>query len=328
MQVDKSDLIAGRFNQHLVGKLLITSEESIFSGDQAAYNVTKNLITSDMISIEEKGRTPRMEHSYLRFAFLSNEDVAVAADGRERRYFGLHVSDEKANDHKYFEELYYAINNGEAEAFMYHLMHVVDLSKFNVRRQPKTDALSSEFLSNLPPEQQWLFETLNDEVLLYGNPREWTNEYKDIEHDKPIFGRRVPTARLWALYAQFMEDCKKSGRYMRRNGPANQTALTRKLNAFFNISKNQDVRSSENRSQRAIDVPSGKVVRGIFETILRSGFSWDFELTEDGNPPESYNMDLFREREYNAVSADPEIYPFVPKNYKGDDAFDKTRKGL
>ena len=327
MQVDRSDLIAGRFNQHLVGKILITSEESIFSGDQAAYNVTKNLITSDMIPIEEKGRTPRMEYSYHRLVFLSNEDVAVAADGRERRYFGLHVSDEKVNDHAYFEELYHAINNGEAEAFMHHLMHL-DLSKFNVRRQPKTDALSMEFLSNLPPEQQWLFEALNDEAAIYGTPREWSNGDKNIEHDQPIFGRRVPTVRLWALYAQFMEDCKKSGRYMRRNGPANQTALTRKLNALFKISKNQDVRSSENRSQRAIDVPDAKILRGIFEAMLRSGFSWDFELTEDGNPPEGYRSDLFCEREYNKVSSDSEIYPFVPKNYKGDDAFDKTRKGL
>lgn len=327
LQVDKSELVSGRFNQHFVGKLLITNEESLFHGDQAAYNVTKNLITSSVIPIEEKGRNPREEHSYLRLVFLSNEEVAVAADGLERRYFGLSVSDEKANDHAYFEELAYAIGHGEAEAFMHYLLHL-DLSNFNVRNQPKTDALAVEFLSNLPPEQQWLFEMLNDEAAHYGTPRHWSNNDRDNEHDMPIFGRRVPTARLWQMYLQFMEDCQKSGRYMRQNGPASQTALTRKLNAFLGMTKNQDIRSSENRSQRAIDMPDGKTFRGIFEKKIRSGFSWDFELTWDGNPPDEYGSDLFREKEYMKVVEDPQIYPFVPEDYMGDDTFSMRLKGL
>ena len=327
MQVDKPELFTGKFNYHLYGKLLITSEESIFGGDQAAKNVAKNLITSETLPMEEKGQTPRTESSHHRIVFLSNEEIAIGADGRERRYFGLEVSDEKANDHAYFEELAHAIKNGESEAFMYYLLQL-DLSNFNVRKQPKTDALAMEFLSNLPLEQQWLIEQLNDTLAIRGISRTWSDDGKDREHDQPIFGRRVPTARLWAMFCQWVEDQQKSGRYIRRNGPGSQVQLTRKINAILKNGKGKDIRDAENRNLRAIDMPNGKIFRGIFEKMINSGFDWDFPLNEDGTLPDGYEDNLFEEKAYLSVADNPEIYPFVPKNYKGDDAFDKARKGL
>lgn len=327
IQVDKPELFTGKFNFHLYGKLLITCEESIFGGDQAAKNVAKNMITSETLPMEEKGRTPRTESSHHRIVVLSNEEIAIGADGRERRYFGLEVSDEKANDHAYFEQLAHAIKNGEAEAFMYYLLHL-DLSNFNVRKQPKTDALAAEFLSNLPLEQQWLIEQLNDIIAIRGISRTWSDDGKCREHDEPIFGRRVPTVRLWAMFYQWMEDQQKSGRYTKRNGPGSQVQLTRKINALLKNGKSKDIRDAENRNLRAIDMPNGKIFRGIFEKIISSGFAWDFPLNEDGSLPDGYEDNLFEEKAYLNVADNPQIYPFVPKNYKGDDAFDKTRKGL
>lgn len=289
IQVDKPELFTGKFNFHLYGKLLITSEESIFGGDQAAKNVAKNMITSETLEMEEKGQTPGTKSSHHRIVFLSNEEIAIGADGKERRYFGLEVSDEKANDHAYFEQLAHAIKNGEAEAFMYYLLQL-DLSRFNVRKPPKTNALAAEFLSNLPLEQQWLIEQLNDIIAIRGISRTWSDGDKDREHDQPIFGRRVPTVRLWAMFCQWMEDQQKSGRYTKRNGPGSHVQLTRKINDLLKNGKNKDIRDAKNRNLRAIDMPNGKIFRGIFEKKINSGFDWDFPLNEDGSLPEGYKV--------------------------------------
>jgi hypothetical protein len=157
--IDDPKLLTGKFNAHLEMALLLRVEEGFFAGNRGDRARMKHLLTGDSIQIERKGVDPYMAASYARAIFTSNSDWVVPAEGGERRYFVLDVSNARAKDKAYFSALNEQMENGGAEAMLHDLL-ALDISEFDFTKPPVTAGLSDQISQGFSPEVAWLETTL------------------------------------------------------------------------------------------------------------------------------------------------------------------------
>src|SRR5262245_50809933 len=139
MQVTQPSHVTGKHNTHLEKLLRLTADEATFAGDPRHRNALYELITEPTISIEPKFVDVYSVINHLNLDIITNSADAVQTSGKGRRYFIPKVSSEHAKDFAYFEAIYKQLNNeGGYEALLYHLLHEVDISDFNVRDVPMT----------------------------------------------------------------------------------------------------------------------------------------------------------------------------------------------
>ena len=152
--VDDREHLLGRFNAHLGTALLVQVEEAVWAGDKAAEGKLKSLITAETQMLERKGIDAVQVPSFCRLLFSSNEDWVVPATFDERRYVVLDVSPSKIGDKAYFAALFTEADRGGAAALM-HALQQEDISGFDVRAAPRTDALMDQIERSLPPAVSW-----------------------------------------------------------------------------------------------------------------------------------------------------------------------------
>jgi len=112
----------GNFNAHIQYKTIIVLNEAIWGGDKLAEAVMKAATTENRMVLERKGIDAKEGTNYWNMFVISNNNFCVPVTMDNRRFFILEVSDSCVQDHKYFQELYYAIeNNDEVEEFFWFL---------------------------------------------------------------------------------------------------------------------------------------------------------------------------------------------------------------
>ena len=93
------------------------------------------------------------------------------------------------------------LDNGGYEALLYHLLYEVDLTDFNVREVPQTEALRQQRDHSLPPLEAWWCELLETGTLWGADPdephRAVSNSYqRQIEIEtKSRYGDTYPQIR-------------------------------------------------------------------------------------------------------------------------------------
>jgi hypothetical protein len=140
---------------------LLHVEEGFWAGSKNAEGPLKHLITSEDVLIEPKGINPFKVRSVLRLMITSNERWVVPATADERRYFVLDVSDVHMQDTAYFAKIREEMNNGGLAALLDYLMNY-DLSDFNVRAVPDTEALADQKVEGLKNVEKWWYSQLED----------------------------------------------------------------------------------------------------------------------------------------------------------------------
>lgn len=188
--------LVGNFNAHLRLTCFAFADEAFFAGDHEGQAVMKGLITEDQITIERKGADAFGVCNRLKIMMATNERWVIPASEDERRYCVLEISDTKRGDHAYFGALDKHMREGGLSALLHHLLNL-DLSDFNIRAVPNTEALEKQKLLSLPPLMMWLHERLYEGCF---RPSEngWVSEQeRDI---------------IAAEFAEFAQ--RKGGRYV------------------------------------------------------------------------------------------------------------------
>lgn len=174
MHVLQQKHLVGNFNAHLRNILFMFADEAFFAGDRAAGDVLKGLVTERRLTIERKGFDAFTVRNRLSVLMATNHDWVVPAGSDERRFCVLDVSDIHKQDHAYFGAFKTYLENGGDAAFLHYLLSY-DLSGFNIRRVPSTQALVEQKAHTLPTFDRWLFDKLWQGVLsAYGE--EWNPE--------------------------------------------------------------------------------------------------------------------------------------------------------
>jgi hypothetical protein len=189
--VANGDQLTGRFNASIGKSCLVFLDEAVWAGDKKAEGVLKALITEPRLSLEAKFRDPITVENRLRIVVASNNDWAVPAGIGDRRWLILRVDNSYAgtNHAAYFDALGFEIENGGVAAMLHDLL-AMDLSRFNVRRVPRTAAKAQQQALSLPSIEAWLYHVLQDGAIeqrgpngLPGLKQEWEENGLGISKD-------------------------------------------------------------------------------------------------------------------------------------------------
>lgn len=199
LQVSDPKHLVGSFNAHLRDCVILFGDEAFFAGDKSHESVLKTLITEESMQIERKGFDVEQSPNYTHLIMASNSQWVVPAGANERRFFCLDVGTQFRQDSKHFGEIAAQMENGGREALLDYLLNY-DISDYEVRTVPTTDALRDQKHLSRDPVEAWWFGKLVDGHQIGDEPL-WRKEIicddvmKDFikwAHDFDVKHRVVP----------------------------------------------------------------------------------------------------------------------------------------
>ncbi len=185
--------LVGNFNGHLRDAVFLFADEAFFAGDRAHVGVLKSVITEPYLTFEAKGKDAVVAPNYMHVMMASNEDWVIPAGTEARRFFVLDVSSARIRDWSYFTAIHTQLESGGYEAMLYDLLHM-DISAYQVRKVPVTEALRKQRELSLPCAVRWIYDVLY---------RGW------VDPMRPEWLEDVPTGVLYASYKDFAKDAKE-----------------------------------------------------------------------------------------------------------------------
>ena len=160
LQVSDVAHVIGNFNAAIERNYVVCMDEALFSGDRKALDRLKSMVTESTVTIEQKYQPRRSISSYHRFFAASNHKHFAQVEADDRRFAFFQVSDARKGDHAYWDNVHKAIDDPAVIAAMVHEMLSLDLTNFNVRQRPKTEAHMDQRLKSLSGFDRYWFEVL------------------------------------------------------------------------------------------------------------------------------------------------------------------------
>lgn len=130
------------------------ADEAFFAGDRQHEGELKGLVTERTLPIEGKGQNLVTLPNFLHVIMSSNSEWVVPASHDERRYAVFDVADNRIGDRKYFADIEVQMENGGLAAMIHELLHM-DLSGFEVRDIPDSEALADQKKHSLDTLDRW-----------------------------------------------------------------------------------------------------------------------------------------------------------------------------
>jgi hypothetical protein len=159
VHIANSKLLVGNFNAHLRDAVVVFADEAFFAGDKAHEGIVKALITEPTIMIEGKFQNAVTARNCVHLIMASNDEWVVPAGIDERRFFVVDVAPHHKQDGAYFAEIDRQMEGSGASAMLHELLNM-DLSSFDVRKPPKTEALTDQKVHSLDDVGRWMHDIL------------------------------------------------------------------------------------------------------------------------------------------------------------------------
>src|SRR5687768_12831600 len=102
-----------------------------------------------------KGQNRVTVRNMIHLLIASNNDWVAPASVEERRFCITEVGEDHMQDKPYFAAIEQQLDNGGLHAMLHDLLHR-DLSGFEIRDVPRTDALLEQKIRSLDPVMKWL----------------------------------------------------------------------------------------------------------------------------------------------------------------------------
>ena len=122
------------FNAWMSGQMFVVAEEVVSRQDRAhLQGILQDMVTGEVVNINEKNMPLRTEASYANFVFQSNQQVPVLLNKTDRRHTVIRV--EREHPEAYFDAILEEMSNGGIEAF-YDWLLKYDVGDFSKRTKP------------------------------------------------------------------------------------------------------------------------------------------------------------------------------------------------
>jgi hypothetical protein len=201
-QIANAEHLIGRFNGHLQDCVVLFADEAFYAGDKKHTGILKQLITDNLLFVEDKHKRAFQAKNCIHLIMASNEDWVVPVSIEARRFFVLKVSEERMGDIPYFDAIASELESGGYAAMLYDLMNE-DLTGFNHRAIPSTDGLIEQKKLSLGLTDQWWFD-----ILMRGYVYESDTSNYSTFHQWYL---GIPTDLIWASYSNFLKNRKGRG---------------------------------------------------------------------------------------------------------------------
>lgn len=224
LHISNPSHLVGNFNSHLKDSIILFADEAFFAGDRRHESVLKMLITENTIPIEQKHVDVEPYPNYVHLIMAANDPHIIRATGDERRYFVLNVGQKHQQDTNYFVSMLAQMENGGYEALLY-MLQTRDLSGFQVRNVPQTDALQEQKQLSMSTDEEWWFRKLRDGRLVESHDK-WMPHIECNE----LITDFTKYAEVWKVTRRGNETAL--GRFLNRVCPhmiRNQTTITKNV---------------------------------------------------------------------------------------------------
>ncbi len=212
IQVSNSGHLVGHFNAHMRDCLVVFADEAFFAGDRKHESVLKALVTEDLLIIEAKGVDADISPNFVHLIMASNDEWVVPAGPHERRYFILDVGIGHQQDTAYFSAIDQHMRSGGYSALLHYLLNY-DLSNYEVRNVPQTDALRIQKEHTLRPEEDWWLERLlNGDLLSDGEG------WPDCTPRMPLYNLYITAMKDLGVQSRRLSP-RKLGEFLRKVCP-------------------------------------------------------------------------------------------------------------
>lgn len=154
--------LTGSFNSVVENKmLLILNELRNFGEDRMVnFNSLKSIITDDTIRINEKNQPRRTAENVANFIFVSNNSYPVKIELGDRRYVVLQCNGKYKGQFEFFKQLVNSFTNEFYDNLLTFFVKY-DISTFNVRELPMTEAKEDLIEASRNPLDIWICEHYN-----------------------------------------------------------------------------------------------------------------------------------------------------------------------
>lgn len=173
--------LVGNFNSVVENKMLLVLNELKNTGDERFANLEqlKSIITDKTIRINEKNQPRRTAENVANIIFVSNNPRPVNLTVNDRRFCVIECSSEKVGDREYFSNLAELTKNGTFLQILFSYYMSLDVSEFEPRDIPMTEARRTMIEICRPPIEEWIM-THYDE-LVAGKPVKECNDCAKFE---------------------------------------------------------------------------------------------------------------------------------------------------
>lgn len=252
--VNKWEQLTGRFAGLVTNKLLVVVDDAAWGGYKEGVGFLNNLITSDTIGIEFKGKDTINIKNYARVVVLGNDEWLVQKTSDDRRYYVIKPSGEHINpDKSFYEDLYYKYREPVNSRKLMGFFLKYDLSGWKPEEAVRARAVGHEMgLQELTSLEKFLFWCASNKSLVFPNyfqvqARATGTRLNEIEEHRS----RMWPARLRFgkdFYSSYKEWIKSEGL---KDGVTDDTRFSKLVKPILGIDskdKSQVIKSSEGLS--------------------------------------------------------------------------------
>lgn len=248
-----------KWNALISGKVVVFADEAFFAGDREHHGALKRLITEPTITIARKHLEATEEANCMHLFMATNENWAIPAMQKERRFFVLDVDPKHIQDPAYFTPLYKEMAEGGVAAFL-HMMQEWPVTLAEIRNAPKTDELRNQQDQSLSLNLKWVQECLDDGLI----------------GAMPWAAGNLPTASIYEAYKIWVRD--HTNRFL------SKIEFSRQLMGYFTTApKAKAVRIAGNL-MRCYDLMPLDEAREAFDKQMGTETEWPDVL---GTPPKA-----------------------------------------
>lgn len=166
MLADDPELIAGRFTWHLMSLSFAVLDEAVFIGDPKQADRIKSRVTAKTMHYEQKGMDPVQGVNRCAYVMLTNHEHVWQATRDERRAVVIEVGSGLQKKTAFWIRYHAWVKGDGPEALLHHLQFV-DLTGFNPRVIPKSEALRKQVERTVlrTPAAAWWHQCLSEGVV-------------------------------------------------------------------------------------------------------------------------------------------------------------------
>lgn len=263
--------LTGNFNAHLLDCLCLFCDEALWAGSRKGESTLKALITEELIPIEKKYHDVHNVRNRLKIIMASNEDWVVPAGVDERRFVVTEVSDKRQKDLEWFGKLREQMKNGGTSALLHKLLNL-DLSSFEIRKPPVTEALKDQQRRTFDAFQDWWLDEL----------MEGDHGVPDGQDEKPYPWELVPKDHLFESYMRARDKHSRRG-----TTPTNKHSFGKELMKYMPegwVMKRGPRMNFYGKKVNTYRLPDLDECRAAFEEATNQKYAWpenDYHVAQE-----------------------------------------------